>query len=77
MGVGTLLRDGKVWAEQMFPKMSASAVFPWFPELNKQKHPNLQGSYKNSRFSSGFKAQEPNCVRLRCGKNVLTPKRSD
>lgn len=57
LGVGTLLRDGKVWAEQMFPKMSASAVFPWFPELNKQKHPNLQGSYKNSRFSSGFKAQ--------------------
>lgn len=35
----------------MFQKMSASAVFPWFVELNKQKHPNLQGTQKSSRCS--------------------------
>lgn len=74
--MGTLLRDGEVWAEQMFPKTSASAVFPWFPELNKQKHPNLQGATKTAG-SPGFKAQELNCVQLRSGENALTPKRSD
>lgn len=61
----------------MSQKMSVSDVFPWLPELNKQKHPNPSGSWKSSRFSSGSKAREPNCIQLRSGENALTLKRSD